>query len=610
VPSAGFYHLATNQTAHPRIGTLGELALRIMSRAKRIDNSAAVSLFPFLAVLLCTMGALLVVLVAVSRSARDARFREAAQQQAATLDDGKLQRECDKLNQYVKQLEQLRHEAQQRLRENQLRLGHLENHMRRLHDELAKIQIAAAEMKALELEHYHDRSQAERELARLQRLIADTRSAIDSLQREAKSVKRTYALIPYEGPNGTFRRPLYVECVNHELILQPEGVRITSNDLRPPLGPGNPLAAALRAARDHYAHLNPEEGSRRDAEPYPLLVVRPSGLMMYDRARRAIESSDFDFGFELVEEDWELKYPVADPQLAALQEQAIAHARLRQQALAAAAPRAYRHSALVAVGQMDVDEENEGMDFGPFAGTTDAAGNTNSAVVTSGAGDAPRADNPTTDTASATLLSEANTGAASGLGGPEPTGTSASSPESSGLSRPSAAGRATTADGSVAIPTAAQNVAASTSYPAESSSGDSQLTDIGSTRGRDGAWDRKKPNAVPIRRTIQVVVQQDHIIIVSENAANNARPGGKRIDFEGDTVQSLQSIVAALRAHVDAWGLAGDGLYWRPVLILNVSADGQRRAEDLARLLKNSGFELQTSNLATNNPEGTSRATR
>ena len=41
-----------------------------MSRAKLVDNSATVSLFPFLAVLLCTMGALLVVLVAISRTAR------------------------------------------------------------------------------------------------------------------------------------------------------------------------------------------------------------------------------------------------------------------------------------------------------------------------------------------------------------------------------------------------------------------------------------------------------------------------------------------------------------------------------------------------------------
>jgi hypothetical protein len=85
---------------------------------------------------------------------------------------------------------------------------------------------------------------------------------------------------------------------------------------------------------------DPAEGGGRDTEPYPLLVVRPQGLMMYDRARQAIESADFDFGFELVEEHWELKYPVADPQLAVIEQKAIDQARIRQRALAAAAPRA------------------------------------------------------------------------------------------------------------------------------------------------------------------------------------------------------------------------------------------------------------------------------
>ncbi len=41
-----------------------------MSRARVHEVSSPISLFPFIGILLCTMGALLVVLVAVSRSAR------------------------------------------------------------------------------------------------------------------------------------------------------------------------------------------------------------------------------------------------------------------------------------------------------------------------------------------------------------------------------------------------------------------------------------------------------------------------------------------------------------------------------------------------------------
>ena len=167
-------------------------------------------------------------------------------------------------------------------------------------------------------------------------------------------------MVPYEGPNGTFRRPIYVECVENEVILQPEGVRISRDDLRPPYGPGNPLAAALALRRDHFVRLHPNEGQSRDTEPYPLLLVRPDGLLMYDRARKAIEAGDFDFGFELVEADWKLKYPAADPQLAGVEQQAIEQARVRQEVLAAAAPRAYRHPALAAAGEFEFEDERRG----------------------------------------------------------------------------------------------------------------------------------------------------------------------------------------------------------------------------------------------------------
>ena len=159
-------------------------------------------------------------------------------------------------------------------------------------------------------------------------------------------------MVPYEGPNGTYRRPIYIECVKGELVLQPEGVHLTADDLRPPIGPGNPLASVLRATRDHLVRLNPKVGESRDLSPYPLLLVRPDGLMVYDRARQAIEAGDFDMGFELVESDWKLKFPQADPQLAAVEAQALDQSRARQQILAAAAPRAYGNSSMDVVGRV------------------------------------------------------------------------------------------------------------------------------------------------------------------------------------------------------------------------------------------------------------------
>jgi hypothetical protein len=131
------------------------------------------------------------------------------------------------------------------------------------------------------------------------------------------------------------------------------------------------------------------------------------------------------------------------------------------------------------------------------------------------------------------------------------------------------------------------------------------------TRGRDWALDRKKPSAVPIRRTIQVVVRDDHVAILADGAPiNTAAPRGKRIALPGDTVESVDEFVTAVRQHVEGWGIAGEGLYWRPVLVLTVGPDGGRRAEDLNRLLHNSGLELRTPQAAHSNPQDRSRATR
>ncbi len=117
------------------------------------------------------------------------------------------------------------------------------------------------------------------------------------------------------------------------------------------------MGAALWAAREHYIRLNPAEGQNRDAEPYALIVIRPSGADMNDLAQCAIRSADFEFGYELFEEDSDVKFGPPNPQLALVEQQAIDHARIRQEALAAAAPRAFRHRSLAASGRFEFDND-------------------------------------------------------------------------------------------------------------------------------------------------------------------------------------------------------------------------------------------------------------
>ena len=70
---------------------------------------------------------------------------------------------------------------------------------------------------------------------------------MDDARRRSRRAA-TYSVVPYEGPNSTHRRPVYIECRENSMVLQPEGVELTPADFVGMLGPGNPLASALRAA--------------------------------------------------------------------------------------------------------------------------------------------------------------------------------------------------------------------------------------------------------------------------------------------------------------------------------------------------------------------------
>ena len=134
-------------------------------------------------------------------------------------------------------------------------------------------------------------------------------------QQAAASRPKSYAIVPYDGPNRTRRRPIYIECRGDAVVLQPENIVFTEADFDEPLGPGNPLAAAVRAAREQML-LQGSVDPQNAGEPYPLLLVRPAGIAAYDAALAAMKSWGSEFGYELINDDWQLKYPPPDPNLA------------------------------------------------------------------------------------------------------------------------------------------------------------------------------------------------------------------------------------------------------------------------------------------------------
>lgn len=296
-----------------------------MSR-QRGPQGPGISLFPFLAVLLCTMGALLVLLVIFSRS---------ASQQVASVEasaSAELIAMKVAIEQRLDQLAVAKAQAVEALSQSRLQLAGIEEHARSLEDEFSSLEKMAKSLAAGDVAHGDPR-----EVETLEHKLADAKEKLEKAKAEASSKPPAYAVVPYEGAHGTHRRPLYIECSVDGVFLQPEGIRLRPSDFEGPPGPGNPLASALRAAREHIASTNAASAAP-DAQPYPLLLVRPSGVMAYYAAREAITSWGSEFGYQLIDEDWQLVFPPPDPALADVERRAVDEARARLQWLAEVRP--------------------------------------------------------------------------------------------------------------------------------------------------------------------------------------------------------------------------------------------------------------------------------
>ncbi len=308
--------------------------------ASRKKTVLGIALFPFLAVLICTMGALIVLLILVVHQARvqadtvlDQRRQQRSVQDPAQ--EEKLEQEIEDLQWQREVLQQQRSELTQKLADGRLELSHLEEHIRRLEEKWRRLQAEAAELNNVRRGQQQQESAIRAELAQLQAAITAQRQQLEQLREQYAQKRRSFAILPYQGPNGTHRRPIYIECSETGIVIQPEGIVFGPQDFNGPLGPGNPLDAALRAIREHWTRL---EGDAAKGEPYPLLIVRPDGAVAYSMARAAMAGWDDEFGYELIDGETELAFPPSDPSLKKLLQGTIQTARQRQAILAAAMP--------------------------------------------------------------------------------------------------------------------------------------------------------------------------------------------------------------------------------------------------------------------------------
>lgn len=135
----------------------------------------------------------------------------------------------------------------------------------------------------------------------------------DEAKRElAQSRSRDgFAVLPHRSANGTWKRPIPIECTNGTATIQPGGPSFSLVDMA---GLGvfrsNPLAAAVGRYATHAQAGRSPDGAV--VVPYVLFIIRPDGIRPYYEARGILEPLGLSFGYELVEQDAPLDFPDLD----------------------------------------------------------------------------------------------------------------------------------------------------------------------------------------------------------------------------------------------------------------------------------------------------------
>ncbi|EMI45970.1 hypothetical protein [Rhodopirellula sp. SWK7] len=318
------------------------------------------SLFPFLAVLICTLGTLILLLALVAQQANDAAVAQVEQEKqeklAATAVEAEIPVASAKLTppvstpaeedatttmsasvaerlieqeQFrVSQLVSFRDEQTAELERKRDEITQIESHMRKIQAELAELNAEVDTAMAEGESPIENIRTDEKTLVLMREEAAKLRAEIEELESSERGKKPRVVIVPHRGPNGTQRRPVYVLCTADGLQILPEGARITkaqalaATETDNPRS--NPLGAALGIARMHAMQQYGDQ-----LPPYPLLIVRPDGIYMYRVASALMKDWDDQYGYELVPGEVDLAFPGGDNVLRKNMELAIHEAAAR-----------------------------------------------------------------------------------------------------------------------------------------------------------------------------------------------------------------------------------------------------------------------------------------
>lgn len=582
-----------------------------MSRRSSQQNQTAPTLFPFLAVLICTMGAIIVLLVLVVKRA-DIQANQSEQTVSAEEIAEQKQQLVDKLEfskNNLSLLSSLRPQLKERLESEKALYGHLTSHIAELANELTQLKKQLQSIASNDTSDV-DQAQLKRQLTQLAKKIDEEKQKLARKRNIAENQKQTFAIIPHTtGGNGTFRRPIFVECDGDGVTVQPYGITLRASDFPNPISAGNPLDAALVMIRDYWNQIDP---NHKEGQPYPLFVVRPSGSKSFAAGRKAMKSWVDEFGYELVNTDVEIAYPKTDEAFKSQLVSAVNLARQRQQATIAAIN---RNQAMRQIRQLE-NGSGQGAGSGggasgggyrassitggfvrePGGSKTSGRLNGNSSFASSkrSASGSTSDNSLDKDESNRSQISRSSKFGTNPLGQTSDLNSRFNENRSSSFGEPqnnrNLSGKTNQGSENFASNSNQNNSGpGGNSSSASGQTGGQELPEesIARTRGSNWALPSKANNSIQIRKPIKILVNDNEIQIVEIGK------GIKSISFANGSETAVPILVEQVWQHIDAWGIAGVNSYWKPILNAYVSPNAGGRFLELKNLLSGSGLDLR-----------------
>ena len=302
--------------------------------ARRHHNNS-ISLFPFLAVLVCAMGSLILLLLVMTRKMRQDQYVEqtAVVESAASEVDAELAARIAALEKQISSAElnlnSLQANAQAHrssVDESQVRVTDLETELAQLQEKLkgtdadavpvAESMAESRKLKAEEVALLRQLKDTEKRLLSKQQQLANAQDAsneaslalqekhsdllklrdqVDEARSRLAKVSGTSTLLEFSNPTGTERTPIVVDVSGKGFEIYPNGIQITQADMEGFPVRDNPFLAAILTIHQHRS-----KGSVTGA-PYVLLLVRPDGALPFYGAQRILMESNIHYGYELLE---------------------------------------------------------------------------------------------------------------------------------------------------------------------------------------------------------------------------------------------------------------------------------------------------------------------